>query len=146
MNFSAKYSPSQYAAFEADAKTIAASATIRKQATAAVERRSAAKAAIDLARRRRQEVTSGEVRLARRSEPPISRSDLRPHLRGQWSVSLSAVLIPSQLAPILGLAVRCSLLIQNSVTKRKTRLLKQQNKINRESCSAPTRVLLVLST
>jgi hypothetical protein len=81
MKFSAKYSSSQYAAFEAAAKTIAASITISKQATAAVLRQREAKAAIEMARRRRQEATSEEVRIARLSEPPISRSDLHPHLR-----------------------------------------------------------------
>ena len=97
MKFSAEYSPAQHAAFESAAKSIAASVTIRKQAAAAVLRRSEAKAAIDTARRHRQEATSNEVRLARLSDPPIARSDLHPHLRGQWSVYLSAAFCASPL-------------------------------------------------
>ena len=46
-------------------------------------RRVAAAATIAAERRRRQEATSEEVRLARAANPPISREDLHPHLRGQ---------------------------------------------------------------
>ena len=83
MKFTAKFSPEQRVVFDGNAKRIAASVTIRKQATASVMRRVAAAATIAAERRRRQEATSEEVRLARAANPPISREDLHPHLRGQ---------------------------------------------------------------
>ena len=82
MEFTAKFSPEQKIVFETHAKRVAASITIRNQAAATVAKRFAA-AAVAAERRRRDEATSGEVRISRLSDPPITRADLLPHLRGR---------------------------------------------------------------
>ena len=82
MKFTAKFSPEQKIVFETHAKRVAAPSTIRKQAAASVEKRFAA-AAVAAERRRRDEATSEEVRISRLSDPPITRADLLPHLRGR---------------------------------------------------------------
>ena len=82
MKFTAKFSPEQKIVFETHAKRVAASITIRNQAAAAVAKRFAA-AAVAAERRRRDEATSEEVRISRLSDPPITRADLLPHLRGR---------------------------------------------------------------
>ena len=82
MKFTAKFSPEQKIVFETHAKRVAASITIRNQAAATVAKRFAA-AAVAAERRRRDEATSEEVRISRLSDPPITRADLLPHLRGR---------------------------------------------------------------
>jgi hypothetical protein len=82
MKFTAKVSPEQKIVFETHAKRVAASITIRNQAAATVAKRFAA-AAVAAERRRRDEATSEEVRISRLSDPPITRADLLPHLRGR---------------------------------------------------------------
>ena len=83
MKFTAKFSPEQKIVFETHAKRVAASITIRNQAAAAVAKRFAAAAAVAAERRRRDEATSEEVRISRLPDPPITRADLLPHLRGR---------------------------------------------------------------
>jgi hypothetical protein len=82
MKFTAGFSPEQKIVFETHAKRVAASITIRNQAAAAVAKRFAA-AAVAAERRRRDEAASQEVRISRLSDPPITRADLLPHLRGR---------------------------------------------------------------
>ena len=82
MKLTANLSPEQTIVFETHAKRVAASITIRNQAAATVAKRFAA-AAVAAERRRRDEATSEEVRISRLSDPPITRADLLPHLRGR---------------------------------------------------------------